>query len=131
MPTYEYACTKCGERFDVYQSFSDEPLKKHEGCGGKLTKVFGPVGIVLKGSGFYKTDNRSSSTVKAAKKDSESVSSDSGSSGSSSGSDSASGDSATSSTSSDSSSDSGSNAKKSESSKKPDSKASPAKSKSA
>ena len=127
MPTYEYACTKCGERFDVYQSFSDEPLKKHEGCGGKLTKVFGPVGIVLKGSGFYKTDNRSSSTVKAAKKDSESVSSDSGSSGSSSGSDSASGDSATSST----SSDSGSNAKKSESSKKPDSKASPAKSKSA
>ena len=131
MPTYEYACTKCGERFDVYQSFSDEPLKKHEGCGGKLTKVFGPVGIVLKGSGFYKTDNRSSSTVKAAKKDSESVSSDSGSSGSSSGSDSASGDSATSSTSSDSSSDSGSNAKKSESSKKPDSKASPAKSTSA
>ena len=127
MPTYEYACTKCGERFDVYQSFSDEPLKKHEGCGGKLTKVFGPVGIVLKGSGFYKTDNRSSSTVKAAKKDSESVSSDSGASGSSSGSDSGSGDSATSST----SSDSGSNAKKSESSKKPDSKASPAKSKSA
>src|SRR3954454_6538590 len=61
MPTYEYACAKCGERFDVYQSFSDEPLKKHDACGGKLTKVFGPVGIVLKGSGFYKTDNRSSS----------------------------------------------------------------------
>jgi len=84
MPTYEYACTKCGERFDLYQSFSDEPLKKHTGCGGKLTKVFGPVGIVLKGSGFYKTDNRSSSTVKAAKKDSESTSSDSSSDASSS-----------------------------------------------
>jgi putative FmdB family regulatory protein len=84
MPTYEYACAKCGERFDVYQSFSEEPLKKHSGCGGKLTKVFGPVGIVLKGSGFYKTDNRSSSTVKAAKKDSDSGSSDSGSAGSSS-----------------------------------------------
>jgi len=84
MPTYEYACAKCGERFDLYQSFSDEPLKKHKGCGGKLTKVFGPVGIVLKGSGFYKTDNRSSSTVKAAKKDSESTSSDSSSDASSS-----------------------------------------------
>ncbi len=134
MPTYEYACTKCGERFDVYQSFSEEPLKKHKGCGGKLTKVFGPVGIVLKGSGFYKTDNRSSSTVKAAKKDSESVSADSGSSGSSSdsGSGSGSGDSATSSTSSSDSSDSSSsNVKKSDSSKKSDSKASPSKSKSA
>ena len=79
MPTYEYACAKCGERFDVYQSFSDEPLKKHAACGGKLTKVFGPVGIVLKGSGFYKTDNRSSSSAKAAKKDSDGGSSDSGS----------------------------------------------------
>lgn len=61
MPTYEYACSKCDEHFEVYQSFSDEPLKKHSGCGGKLSKVFGSVGIVLKGSGFYKTDNGSRS----------------------------------------------------------------------
>ena len=61
MPTYEYRCAKCGEDLEVYQSFSEEPLKKHAGCGGKLTKVLSSVGIVLKGSGFYKTDNRSSS----------------------------------------------------------------------
>jgi putative FmdB family regulatory protein len=58
MPTYEYACAKCGEHFDVFQSFSDEPLTRHAGCGGKLSKVLGSVGIVLKGSGFYKTDSR-------------------------------------------------------------------------
>ena len=132
MPTYEYACTKCGERFDVYQSFSDEPLKKHEGCGGKLTKVFGPVGIVLKGSGFYKTDNRSSSTIKAAKKDSESSSSSDSGSGSSS--DSGSGSSSSDSPKSDPGSSNGSKTpetKKSDSSKKSDTKASSAKTKSA
>jgi putative FmdB family regulatory protein len=58
MPTYEYVCTKCDQHLEVYQSFSEEPLKKHAGCGGKLTKVMGAVGIVLKGSGFYRTDNR-------------------------------------------------------------------------
>jgi putative FmdB family regulatory protein len=125
MPTYEYACAKCGERFDVYQSFSDDPLKKHKDCGGKLTKVFGSVGIVLKGSGFYKTDNRSSSTVKAAKKDSESSSSDSGSTSSSSDS---SGSSSDSSSKSDSSTSTDS--KKSDTPKKTDTKSS-AKSKSA
>src|SRR2546423_8576121 len=61
MPTYEYRCAKCGRHFDVYQSFSEEPLTKHESCGGKLTKVLSPAGIVLKGSGFYKTDNRTAS----------------------------------------------------------------------
>src|SRR5262245_20826214 len=61
MPTYEYRCAKCGQHFDVYQSFSEEPLTKHEKCGGKLAKVISPAGIVLKGSGFYKTDNRSGS----------------------------------------------------------------------
>src|SRR5262245_66175998 len=61
MPTYQYACSKCGDEFEVYQSFSETPLKKHPGCGGTVQKVFSPVGIVLKGSGFYKTDNRSSS----------------------------------------------------------------------
>ena len=58
MPTYEYRCTKCGEHIEVYQSFTDEPLKKHDVCGGKLNKVLGSVGIVFKGSGFYRTDNR-------------------------------------------------------------------------
>ena len=58
MPTYVYECNKCGDEFELYQSFSDEPLKKHPGCGGKVAKVFQPVGIVLKGSGFYKNDSR-------------------------------------------------------------------------
>jgi putative FmdB family regulatory protein len=59
MPTYEYACTSCGRRFDVVQKFSDAPLAVCEVCGGKLKRVFHPVGVVLKGSGFYSTDNRS------------------------------------------------------------------------
>jgi putative FmdB family regulatory protein len=58
MPTYQYSCSKCGEDLEVYQSFTDAPLKRHKGCGGSLQKVFAPVGIVLKGSGFYKTDSR-------------------------------------------------------------------------
>lgn len=70
MPTYEYVCSKCDQHLEVYQSFSEEPLKRHAGCGGKLTKVLGSVGIVLKGSGFYRTDNRSSSRRSAEKKES-------------------------------------------------------------
>src|ERR1700753_1538933 len=63
MPTYEYACTgKCGERLEVVQSFSDDPLTKCPNCKGKLRKVFSAAGIVFKGSGFYKTDSRSSSS---------------------------------------------------------------------
>jgi putative FmdB family regulatory protein len=58
MPTYVYECAKCGDEFELYQSFSEDPLKKHPGCGGKVAKVFQPVGIVLKGSGFYKNDSR-------------------------------------------------------------------------
>ena len=58
MPTYEYACTECGERLEVVQKFSDGPLTTCEACGGKLRKVFSPVGIVFKGSGFYRTDSR-------------------------------------------------------------------------
>jgi putative FmdB family regulatory protein len=61
MPTYEYRCAKCGEDLEVFQSFSDPPLTRHEACGGKLTKVLSAAGVILKGSGFYKTDNRSSS----------------------------------------------------------------------
>lgn len=75
MPTYVYECAKCGDEFELYQSFSDDPLKKHPGCGGKVAKVFQPVGIVLKGSGFYKNDSRSS--TKRAKSDSSSESSNS------------------------------------------------------
>jgi len=60
MPTYDYRCAKCGEDLEVYQTFSEAPLTRHKGCGGRLSKVLSPAGIVLKGSGFYKTDNRSS-----------------------------------------------------------------------
>lgn len=59
MPTYVYECAKCGEEMEEWQSFSEEPLKKHPGCGGKLSKVLQPVGIVFKGSGFHRTDSRS------------------------------------------------------------------------
>src|SRR6186713_1463984 len=65
MPTYVYECAKCGDEFELYQSFSDEPLKKHPGCGGKVAKVFQPVGIVLKGSGFYKNDSRGGKRTKS------------------------------------------------------------------
>ena len=58
MPTYEYACTACGQRLEAVQKFSDDPLTECAECGGALRKVYGAVGIVLKGSGFYKTDSR-------------------------------------------------------------------------
>jgi putative FmdB family regulatory protein len=58
MPTYEYACTECGDRTEVVQSISDPPLTTCTVCGGTLRKVFSPVGIVFKGSGFYRTDSR-------------------------------------------------------------------------
>ena len=114
MPTYEYVCSKCDQHLEVYQTFSEEPLKRHSGCGGKLTKVLGAVGIVLKGSGFYKTDNPSSSRRSSEKSDSSS-SSDSKSSDSKS-SESKSSDSKSSDSKSSSGSDSGSS-KKSETKK--------------
>ena len=58
MPTYEYACTECGDRTEVVQSISDAPLTACPVCGGILRKVYSPVGIVFKGSGFYRTDSR-------------------------------------------------------------------------
>lgn len=58
MPTYEYRCEKCGEQFEVFQSFSDRALRRHPDCGGPLEKVLHPRGIVFKGSGFYVTDSR-------------------------------------------------------------------------
>jgi putative FmdB family regulatory protein len=67
MPTYEYACKSCGEHLEVVQSFRDEPLTECPVCGGELRKVFSPVGISFKGSGFYRNDSRSS--AKAAKGD--------------------------------------------------------------
>src|SRR4051794_34368710 len=74
MPTYEYACKKCGEQFDVVQSFSDEPLKRHKGCGGAVRRVFGSVGISFKGSGFYKNDSRSGSSKSSSSSSSSSES---------------------------------------------------------
>lgn len=56
MPTYEYACTACGERLEAKQSFEDPPLEECPQCGGRLRKLYSPVGIVFKGSGFYSTD---------------------------------------------------------------------------
>jgi len=61
MPTYQYVCTECGGQLEAVQKFSDDPLTVHDDCGGKLRKVFSPVGIVFKGSGFYRTDSRSGS----------------------------------------------------------------------
>ena len=61
MPTYEYACTACGHRLEAVQSFTDDPLTECPECGGALRKVYGAVGIVLKGSGFYKNDSRAAS----------------------------------------------------------------------
>jgi putative FmdB family regulatory protein len=60
MPIYEYACTACGERTEAKQSFDDPPLEECPVCGGRLRKLYSPVGIVFKGSGFYSTDARSS-----------------------------------------------------------------------
>jgi putative FmdB family regulatory protein len=92
MPTYEYACSKCGEHLEAVQSFSDNPLKKCPACGGRLKKVYGNVGIVFKGSGFYKTDSRNASKASKATAASEKAASSdkSGSSDSSSPSDSSS-----------------------------------------
>lgn len=75
MPTYEYKCRACSHQFEVVQSFTDEPLRKCSECGGELGKVFGNIGITFKGSGFYKTDSRSSSVAtKANGKDKDSKS---------------------------------------------------------
>lgn len=63
MPVYEYACTACGERTEARQSFDDPPLEECPHCGGKLRKLYSPVGIVFKGSGFYATDGRTGSAA--------------------------------------------------------------------
>jgi putative FmdB family regulatory protein len=76
MPTYEYSCKKCGQTLEVFQSFSDKPLRKHQECGGDLQKVFHARGVVFKGSGFYSTDSRSGSGSKSGQSKDESVSKD-------------------------------------------------------
>ena len=62
MPTYQYACTDCGHRFEAVQAFTDDSLTTCPECGGKLRKVYGSVGVVFKGSGFYRTDSRAASS---------------------------------------------------------------------
>jgi putative FmdB family regulatory protein len=85
VPTYQYACTACDHRFDAVQSFSDASLTVCPVCSGALRKVFSSVGIVFKGSGFYRTDSRAGagSTVAKNESKSESASSSEGSSSSS------------------------------------------------
>ena len=63
MPTYQYACTECGHAFEQVQSFSDHALTDCPQCGGRLRKVFNAVGVVFKGSGFYRTDSRAGSSA--------------------------------------------------------------------
>lgn len=58
MPTYQYACTECGEQLEVVQKFTDDALTVCPACDGRLRKVFSAVGVVFKGSGFYRTDSR-------------------------------------------------------------------------
>ncbi|MFD0401334.1 FmdB family zinc ribbon protein [Kitasatospora sp. NPDC059811] len=62
MPTYQYQCTECGNGLEAVQKFTDEALTTCPDCQGRLRKVFSAVGVVFKGSGFYRTDSRSSSS---------------------------------------------------------------------
>lgn len=84
MPTYSYACTECDNRFDQVQAFSDDALTVCPQCNGRLRKLFGKVGVVFKGSGFYRNDSRdsskSSSTASSSKSGESSTSTSSSSS---------------------------------------------------
>jgi putative FmdB family regulatory protein len=81
VPTYQYACTACDHRFEAVQSFTDSSLTECPACSGNLRKVFSSVGIVFKGSGFYRTDSRSGGGGVAAKSDSDKSDSGKGDSG--------------------------------------------------
>ncbi|MEV7793205.1 FmdB family zinc ribbon protein [Streptomyces sp. NPDC087512] len=101
MPTYQYQCTECGEGLEAVQKFTDDALTECPNCKGRLKKVFSAVGIVFKGSGFYRNDSRgssSSSSPASSSKPSSSTSSASSSSDSGSSSSSSSGSSASSTT---------------------------------
>jgi putative FmdB family regulatory protein len=63
MPTYQYACANCGHEFEVFQSFTEDSLTECPECKGEVKKVYSAVGVVFKGSGFYKTDSAKSSTA--------------------------------------------------------------------
>jgi len=73
VPTYQYACTECGHGFEQFQSFSDDALTECPTCGGRLRKVFNSVGIVFKGSGFYRNDSREAAAKGKDSKNKESV----------------------------------------------------------
>jgi putative FmdB family regulatory protein len=62
VPTYQYACTECGEPLEVVQKFTDDALTECPACGGRLRKIFSPAAIVFRGSGFYRTDSRNGSS---------------------------------------------------------------------
>ena len=117
MPTYQYRCTECGGELEAVQKFTDEPLTVHDDCGGRLRKVFSPVGIVFKGSGFYRTDSRKGSTASepASTSSASGSSADSSSSSSGGGDKSGSGDKSSSSSSGDKSSSSASSSSSSSS----------------
>jgi putative FmdB family regulatory protein len=83
VPTYQYACTECGHAFEQFQSFTDDALTVCPECEGRLRKVFNAVGVVFKGSGFYRTDSRSASSTSASSSSSTSSGSSTGSSASS------------------------------------------------
>ncbi|MGI5455549.1 FmdB family zinc ribbon protein [Streptomyces sp. CA-249302] len=84
MPTYQYQCTECGEGLEAVQKFTDDALTECPNCGGRLKKVFSAVGIVFKGSGFYRNDSRGSSSSSSPASSSKSSTSTSTSSDSSS-----------------------------------------------
>ncbi|MFJ1757432.1 FmdB family zinc ribbon protein [Kitasatospora sp. NPDC088134] len=77
MPTYQYQCTECGNGLEAVQKFSDDALTTCPDCQGKLRKVFSAVGVVFKGSGFYRTDSRSGSSSSVASSSTSSTSSSS------------------------------------------------------
>ncbi|WP_416960595.1 FmdB family zinc ribbon protein [Streptomyces sp. Agncl-13] len=77
MPTYQYQCTECGEGLEAVQKFTDDALTECPNCGGRLKKVYSAVGIVFKGSGFYRNDSRGSSSSSSPATAKPSTSSDS------------------------------------------------------
>ena len=77
MPTYEYECRECGNRFEVFQNMSDEPLDKCEECGGAVKRlIFGGTGVIFKGSGFYVTDTKGKSSTASSVSKNDTASSD-------------------------------------------------------
>ena len=100
VPTYSYACTECDNKFDQVQAFTDDALTECPQCSGRLRKLFGKVGVVFKGSGFYRTDSREADSKKKSSSSSSSNGSESSSSTASSSDSSSSSSSSTSSSSS-------------------------------